>query len=384
MSNKKAWYLFSIIIILLLIPNAAIARESRIIAGDGVLTEDTELVESIWRLGLCEIIPNDEYGFEVANMAYSVWPSAFADSGVFSTIRLDSINPATLTPDDIIQLGQEYELDALVCGVIGQAKVRYSAWSLFGSDQHAVRIEIAFQMYETTTGTLVWERTLKKNRTVVESEVTEIVRRFAGNMATDMVPVLIADGVTGRDISANEPPGIHCSRDSLNFVTSAIRLFGTVTDDFGIANFVVLCGNNEEPLLSVALESQSLIDFDIILTWADLEEDEIIITATDSQGQHSELIIPIEDGEPFITGQIANISADRVFINLGTIKGIEEGMVFIVVSDEDIIDPATGRVLGQSTLNVGIIQVETVEGEFSTCIVLDGEIDNFSVGDVVS
>jgi hypothetical protein len=377
MTHKKAWFLFSIIIILLLIPNAAKARESRVIAGDGVLTEDTELVESIWRLGLCEIIPNDEYGFEVANMAYSVWPSAFADSGVFSTIRLDSINPATLTPDDIIQLGQEYELDALVCGVIGQAKVRDS---LLGS---AVRIEIAFQMYETTTGTLIWERTLKKNRTVNESEVVEIIRRFAGNVSTDMVPVLIADGVTGRDISANEPPGIHCSHDSLNFVTSAIRLCGTVTDDFGIADFVVLCGNNEEPLLSVALESQSLIDFDIILTWADLEEDEIIITASDSQGQHSELIIPIEDDEPFITGQIANISSDRIFVNLGTINGIEEGMVFIVVSDEDIIDPTTDRVLGQSTLNVGIIQVEAVEDEFSTCIVLDGEIDNFSVGDKV-
>jgi len=49
----------------------------------------------------------------------------------------------------------------------------------------------------------------------------------------------------------------------------------------------------------------------------------------------------------------------------------------------DIIDPSTGEKLGSTILEVGVIQVDAADAEFSTCTVIEGEIENMSVGDAV-
>jgi hypothetical protein len=289
------------------------------------------------------------------------------------------MNPSTMTAADIIRVGQDYNVDALICGVINQAKFRQVLWG----DNYEVRVEIAFQMYETTTGTLLWERTLKKDRTVNLTEAGELIRRFAGNVGIDSVLTIIADGITGRDITNNEPPQIHCSLSNIEFATASIMLTGSVTDDFGLTTLTVQCGEETEPLLVQSCESEPSVDFTLLLKWDSLEDTQLIIEATDSQGLNSELTLPIDDDEPFITGTIANISSDMVFINIGSDDGVEEGMTFIVQSEVDIIDPSTGEKLGTTVLEVGVIQVETADAGFSTCFVIEGEVENISVGDSV-
>jgi len=387
MSNTKLVIVFAILAILAFaLPLQA--RESRIVDGDGLLTEDTELAGSIWRLGLCPIIPDDEYGFEVANMAYSIWPGAFAESKAFSAICIDDLDPATLSPNDIVEIGEAYGVDALLCGRVIQAKFRTSAWTAFSNTVRTeVRVSIAFDLYETHTGTLIWERTLKKDRTVDASEAAVILRRFAGNVAEDMVHVLIDDGITGRDLSLNEPPEINCPLTTLEFSTSAIQFSVVALDDSGTFDVKLYCGEAEEPLQEMTCNSPSMLQIPIVLAWQDLRGDEVTVVATDSQGLESHLVLPVAILRPQITGQIANVLAGLVIINIGSNQGVESGMLFTVERDIEIIDPRSGECLGSYAADIGIIQALLVEPEFSVCHLFGGgpgdSVDDFHISDTV-
>lgn len=386
----------------------AYATESRIVDGDGCMTDDTELVQSIWRLGLCDILPGDEYGFEIAQMAVETLPPSFAASQRFRTIRIEDVDPSTLTASDIIAIGREYSVDALVSGNIIQSKSRGSAWSLLvGGDMYEVRVSIAFDLYDCTNGELVWERTLKKDRTVGAGQVAEIMRRFSVNIANDMVPVLIEDGFTGRDVSLNEPPEIACPRRSLIFSTSAMRLTGTVTDDFGIDEVHLSCVGGEIiareerderagmavdvatgetypiGLFTWAVHDTREYELDTVIKRCEVAGDELVIVATDCQGREAHYTIVVQDALQPITGQIANISGDTIFLNIGTNSGVEEGMIFTVQSDVSITDPTTGAILGSSTLEVGMLEVTSVEPDFATCQVIEGKLEDMHPGDTV-
>jgi hypothetical protein len=313
-----------------------------------------------------------------------------------------------LTSSDIIAIGREYGVDALLSGNIVQSKSRGSAWSLLvGGDMYEVRVSIAFDLYECTNGELVWERTLKKDRTVGAGQVAEIMRRFSVNLANDMVPVLIEDGFTGRDVSRNEPPEISCPSRSLIFSTSAMRLRGTVTDDFGIDEVHLSCVGGEVigsrtpaqssgmavdvatgeaypiALFTWAVHDTREYELDAVIKRSEVTGDGLVIVATDCQGCQALHTLVVQDALQPITGQIANISGDTIFLNIGTNSGIEEGMIFTVQSDVSITDPTTGAILGSSTLEVGMLEVTSAEPEFAVCQVIEGKLEDMHPGDTV-
>lgn len=377
MRMKRIYVVAIFVSIILLSVSPVYAERSRVIDGEGVLSEDRELINSIWRLGLCEIIPDDEYGYEVAEWAYGVWPGYFSDTGRFTTTEIGNVNPALISASEIIEIGTEYNVDALISGRINQAKVRRSGSS------RMVRIEIAFQVYETSSGTLIWERTIKKDRSVNEDEEQMILRRFAGNIAYDMINVMINDGLLGQDIGNNSPPEISFSQGVIEIKTSLIRIRGSVTDDFSLVSVRIFSGNADSPLFDWTGEDESVLDFDLIVNWDELQDEELVIRTVDSLGIETDRIIPVIGNKPNLEGLIANVTGESVFINVGYFDGVDEGLLFNVVSEVEIIDPESGDVLGKTTVNTGIIEVESVEDDFAICIVVEGNIDDFNTGDRV-
>jgi len=367
--------------VLLMISTPLIATESRIIAGDG-LVGDGSIVMSIWKLGLCPITAGQDFGFHVAETANSTWPGAFSQCGAFRIVSVPDANPSTLTPDDIIRLGEDYDVHALVWGIVDQAKNRRGWYSSGSNPSHEVAVTISFRLYETQTGSLLWERTLKKDRTVTESESEGILERFASNIVTDMVDQLITDGIQGRDLSLNSPPIITCANPMILFRTSASRIRGTVTDDFGINEVALSCGESEA-LLNWAVDSTPEFEINEVLTIENISGDSITITARDSQGLLSTLVVPAYTDSVSIEGLISNITADSVFINVGSEAGVEQGMIFTVETSVDIMDPETGAVLGSSQLETGKIEVETADAQFAICRVIEGDVTVMGVSDRV-
>jgi hypothetical protein len=373
--------LLSVIFALLIISTPLMARESRIVGGDGVIG-DTELASTIWRIGLCPITAGQDFGYHVAETANSAWPGAFALCGGFKVVQVPDTNPSTLTPDDIIRLGEEYGVDALVCGSVDQAKNTRNIWGSTTNPINQVAVMISFKLYETSTGTLLWERILKKDRGVPENEAEGLVERFAGNIVTDMVETLVADGITGRDLSLNAAPVIEFPSQVIECRTSAFHLEGMVTDDFGINEVAVSCGGNEA-IRSWSVEQAPEFAIDAVFSCEDITGDSLTVIARDSQSVQSQIVLSIDFSESSIEGNIANISADSVFLNIGSSGGVEPGMIFTVSTSVDITDPVSGALLGSSDLKTGMVEVVSVDLEFSTCTVIDGNIEDMKLGDSV-
>jgi len=374
-------FLLSFVAAMLMFSSPAIARESRIVGGDG-LVGDAAIASSIWKIGLCPITAGQDFGFHVAEAANSSWSAAFAQSAAFKIVSVPNTNPSTLTPDDIMRLGRELGVDALLWGSVDQAKNRRSVWGNAQNPMHDVAVMISFKLYETQTGKLLWERVLKKDRTVPASEAEGIVERFAGNIVTDMVENLVADGITGRDLSLNSPPVVSCSVPMLVFRTSAIRLHGTVTDDFGIRDVSISCVGGEA-IEQWTVDSAPEFGINAVLNQKDVAGNSLVIVAEDSQGRETHFDVPVYIDSSAIEGAISNITADSIFINIGSDAGVETGMIFTVETSVEITDPATGTVLGSSQLETGKVEVTSVEPLFATCKVIEGNIGDLKSGDRV-
>ena len=373
--------ILSLILTLFVISSPLHATESRVVGGDGVIG-NLEIASIIWRIGLCPITAGQDFGFHVAETANSVWPGAFAQYGNFRIVQVPDTNPSTLTPDDIIRLGEEYGVDALLWGSVDQAKNRRSVWGSSTNPTHQVAVMISFQLFETSTGTLMWERILKKDRGVSASEAEGILERFAGNIVTDMVGWLINDGIPGRDLTLNEGPFINFPAEIIECRTSAFRLAGSVTDDFGIREVALSCGG-EEPLRFWEVDQLNEYQVDTILVCEEVPADDLTIIAYDSQGAQTQIILTLDFSKKSIEGNIANISADSVFINVGSEIGVVPGMIFTVETSVEITDPESGELLGSTNLITGMLEVETVDLEFSTCTVIEGTIEDMKPGDRV-
>jgi hypothetical protein len=372
-------FVLSLVLIFAGIP--AHATESRIIGGDG-LVGDGVIASSVWKIGLCPITAGQDFGYHVSETANSAWPGAFGQSGAFRIVHVPDVNPSTLTPSDIINLGEQYDVDALLWGSVDQAKNRRSLWGSATNPQNEVAVTITFKMYETTTGNLLWERMLKKDRTVSASEAEGIVERFAGNIVTDMVGILINDGITGRDLSLNAAPVFEFPFRTIYCRTSAFRLEGMVTDDFGINEVTLSCGGSEA-IRSWPLEQASEFPVDTVVACDEVTGDELTIVACDSQGVISQMVLALDFSGKGLEGAIANISADSVFLNIGSDDGVGQGMVFSVETPVEIVDPETGSILGTTSLKTGMIEVTSVEAQFCTCRVIEGKIEDMNSGDRV-
>ena len=58
-------------------------------------------------------------------------------------------------------------------------------------------------------------------------------------------------------------------------------------------------------------------------------------------------------------------------------------MIFSVETSVEIIDPESGESLGTTDLITGMLEVVTVDDEYSTCKVIDGSIEDMAAGDRV-
>lgn len=84
-----------------------------------------------------------------------------------------------------------------------------------------------------------------------------------------------------------------------------------------------------------------------------------------------------------ISGKIARVDEDGVYINVGAEAGIQAGQVFQVARKGKVItDPDTGEVLGAEETKVGQIKVAAVKGpRLSLCSVVSGS--GFKAGDIL-
>lgn len=362
-------------------------QKSRVVGGEGLKSDDAALIASVWRIGLCEIVPHDTEGPAVAAYAYEFLPGAFADTKRFATVKLTGlsgqtdIDPETMTASDIIAVGADKKVDALLCGKVNEAKSKFNAWSLLGgSAYYSVHIGITFQLYETKTGTLLWERTVKKYGQASGEAIGDLMSHYTMNVANDMVKVLMEDGLPGRDLSNNNPPTITCDVKSISFRTSAYKLKFHVSDDFSIAQVTVSTAGTEAPLKQWTVDQQTSFDGDCVVTSSKANGGSICINAKDAQGASSSLLIPTELSNSPLTGQIASATASSIFINLGSTTGVEPGMIFTVQSQVAVTDPKTGAALGTTSIDVGTIEVISSEDAFSTCKIIEGKPEDMVVG----
>ena len=379
----RHYVLFTVVLtlVMILVGGPARATDSRIIGGDG-LVGDAGIAASIWKIGLCPVSAGQDFGFHVAETANAAWPGAFGQVGAFRIVQVPDVNPSTLTPSDIINLGEQYDVDALLWGRVDQAKNRRSVWGSATNPQREVAVTITFKMYETTSGNLLWERMLKKDRTVSASEAEGILERFAGNIVTDMVGILINDGITGRDLSLNSAPVFNFPSHTVNCRTSAFHIEGLVTDDFGINEVALSCGGSEA-IRTWPVEQVMEFPVDTVVACDEISGDELTIVVCDSQGVISQMVLALDFSGKGLEGAIANISADSVFLNIGSDDGVEQGMIFSVETPVEIVDPESGSILGTTSLKTGMIEVTAVEAQFCTCRVIEGRIEDMKSGDRV-
>jgi curli biogenesis system outer membrane secretion channel CsgG len=73
------------------------------------------------------------------------------------------------------------------------------------------------------------------------------------------------------------------------------------------------------------------------------------------------------------SAQVASVDGTEVIINIGKKDGVKIGDMFEVKSmGKQIIDPATGKVLGNKKATAGTIRITAVEDTFSTGTLVDG------------
>lgn len=73
------------------------------------------------------------------------------------------------------------------------------------------------------------------------------------------------------------------------------------------------------------------------------------------------------------SAQVASVDGNEVIINIGKNDGVKIGDMFEVKSmGKQIIDPATGKVLGYKKSSAGTIKITAVEDTFSTGMLMDG------------
>jgi hypothetical protein len=84
-----------------------------------------------------------------------------------------------------------------------------------------------------------------------------------------------------------------------------------------------------------------------------------------------------------LAGKVAKVSEGRVFINLGSVDGVKEGDAFTLVRlGEDIVDPDTGKSLGQEKSTLGTFTVTKIVGEHLSVGVAEAGVSP-RVGDAV-
>ncbi len=82
-------------------------------------------------------------------------------------------------------------------------------------------------------------------------------------------------------------------------------------------------------------------------------------------------------------GAVMKVSGGKVYINGGSIAGLENGMEFTVLAKgEDLVDPETGTVLGSETKEIGSVKVDQVEEKFSVASITQG-CQGVKIGDIV-
>lgn len=73
------------------------------------------------------------------------------------------------------------------------------------------------------------------------------------------------------------------------------------------------------------------------------------------------------------SAQVASVDGNEVIINIGKKDGVKIGDMFEVKSmGKQIVDPATGKVLGYKKSAAGTIRISAVEDTFSTGTLIDG------------
>jgi len=95
----------------------------------------------------------------------------------------------------------------------------------------------------------------------------------------------------------------------------------------------------------------------------------------------------IDKNAPNIPWQakVVTVKGGRVFINAGSVSGIQTGDVFAIYQKgEELVDPDTGLSLGSMDTKVGAIKVTNPnlgEGKASQCSIVSGS--GFNRGDFV-
>lgn len=102
--------------------------------------------------------------------------------------------------------------------------------------------------------------------------------------------------------------------------------------------------------------------------------------------------VAYKDGPPgggiaaAITGYVADMAGNKVYINIGSRDGVQQGMVFVVHHVIRLIkDPKTGEVIDEVTEPVAEISVAEVKEKSSTCLILNRLSNQYwiSVNDLV-
>lgn len=71
-----------------------------------------------------------------------------------------------------------------------------------------------------------------------------------------------------------------------------------------------------------------------------------------------------------LTGLVAYVTGDKVYINLGSSDGVKPGMVFVVLHVLDLVkDPATGEVIDEISEPIAEITVSEVKEKAATCLI---------------
>lgn len=395
---KKTTFILIATICLMISPSTLLAKESKVIGGIGLwdkpgkdpknpdkfnpLAQDKEYLKSIWRIGICEITPGDELGYEAAQRATDSWANKFAETNKFKIVRIPGdCNPSVITPNDIVEICKNNKVDCLLWGKVVFAKARFRDYYYVAYWE--VKLGIAYFMWEGKTGQCIWDRELRKEGSAhgfgANQHPELMLRRYAGDIGADCVTWILRDGFTGKDLEVNEKPAFEFPEKALNLVTSAYHLKLKVTDDYAVCNVALSCGQ-QEPLVNWPVDSLQVFDVDIILKSDQLISDQLYVIAKDSLGAESQLCIPIIKSPNMISGQIAYTSAESIFINIGSDIGVFPGMVFTVEKEVKITDPVTGQVLDNYSVECGLIEVVEAKPSSSVCKVIKGNYSDMTVG----
>jgi len=408
MGWRHAALLVAACVVLLALQSGAEAKKSRRIGGEGLIKENLTGVDisTIWRFGLTQIEPGDQLGIQAVQYATGHAITKFGQQKSFKVVDLGSgvapvgggninvvKNLDSLTPEQIIDLGKEHNIDALWGGRVLQAKEKNSWGTKFA------RLQLEIYLYSTQNGLKIWSSEHKKEQNTATSNqygwheimpLDQAFNKLFYNIIEDSIRVMMEDGVTGRDVSEDSPATMRIAfppyalrtMDSAKgkYIVEPLSSLGLVTgqmeDDFGLKTLVVWHNNAEAYRVdfggSTEGQWQGMLEF--------CDDDAVEFILTDVSGAKTCMLVDI-DCDNALEGEIASVAGDVVFVNLGAYSGAKKGMLFRIVSSVDIVDPSTGEVLGSSEVQTGVLKIVKVEDKFSRAELVEGELSEIKGGE---